>query len=75
MAITTEAIYEAGVLRPLEPLDALEEHQRVRITVQSVDLVAEQRQQQKRLLNPLSTTCSPSEGMLHAIPPGAHSAL
>jgi predicted DNA-binding antitoxin AbrB/MazE fold protein len=32
MAIHLEAVYEQGVLRPLEPL-ALVEHQRVRVTV------------------------------------------
>jgi predicted DNA-binding antitoxin AbrB/MazE fold protein len=30
-----DAIYENGVLRPLEPL-LLEEHQRVRVTVSSI---------------------------------------
>jgi predicted DNA-binding antitoxin AbrB/MazE fold protein len=43
MTITVEAVYESGVLRPLEPLDALREHERVRITVQPVDTVAAQR--------------------------------
>ena len=43
MTITVEAVYESGVLRPLEPLDDLKEHERVRITVQSVNTVAEQR--------------------------------
>jgi predicted DNA-binding antitoxin AbrB/MazE fold protein len=33
MAIHLEAVYEHGVLRPLEPL-ALAEHQRVRVTVE-----------------------------------------
>jgi predicted DNA-binding antitoxin AbrB/MazE fold protein len=33
MAIHLEAVYEQGVLRPLEPL-ALAEHQRVRVTVE-----------------------------------------
>ena len=33
MAIHLEAVYEDGVLRPLEPL-ALAEHQRVRVTVE-----------------------------------------
>ena len=33
MTIHLEAVYEQGVLRPLEPL-ALEEHQRVRVTVE-----------------------------------------
>ena len=43
MTITVEAVYESGVLKPLEPLDDLKEHERVRITVQSVNTVAEQR--------------------------------
>jgi uncharacterized protein YrrD len=33
MTITVEAVYESGVLKPLEPLDDLKEHERVRITV------------------------------------------
>ena len=33
MAIHLEAVYEQGVLRPLEPL-ALAEHQQVRVTVE-----------------------------------------
>jgi len=33
MAIHFEAVYEQGVLRPLEPL-ALAEHQQVRVTVE-----------------------------------------
>jgi predicted DNA-binding antitoxin AbrB/MazE fold protein len=49
MAITIEAVYEAGVLRPLEPLDTLKEHERVRITVMSVGLVAVQRQQRIKI--------------------------
>jgi predicted DNA-binding antitoxin AbrB/MazE fold protein len=49
MNITIEAIYEAGVLKPLEPLDTLKEHDRVRITLQSVGLIAEQRQQRIRI--------------------------
>ncbi len=43
MGITVEAIYESGVLRPLEPLDTLQEHERVRITVLPTDLVTAQR--------------------------------
>jgi len=35
-----DAIYENGVLRPLEPLD-LEEQQRVRITIDNVDPLAD----------------------------------
>ncbi len=45
MSITVEAIYEAGVLKPLQPLDNLKERERVRVVVQSVSLVAEQRRE------------------------------
>ena len=34
MNITVEAIYESGILRPLSPLPEIEEHARVRITVE-----------------------------------------
>ncbi|MFN7946144.1 MAG: antitoxin family protein [Blastocatellia bacterium] len=34
MNVTIEAIYEAGVLRPLQPLPGLKEHERVRLTVE-----------------------------------------
>lgn len=34
MAVTIDAVYEDGVLKPIEPLP-LREHQRVRITVQA----------------------------------------
>ena len=43
MTIAVEAVYESGVLKPLEPLDDLKEHERVRITMQSVNTVVEQR--------------------------------
>ena len=33
MAITVEAVYENGVLKPAQPL-ALKEHERVRVTIQ-----------------------------------------
>ena len=33
MALTVEAVYENGVLKPIQPLP-LEEHQQVRITIQ-----------------------------------------
>jgi len=33
MPITVEAIYEAGVLKPVEPLP-LQEHEKVRITIE-----------------------------------------
>ena len=36
MDITVEAIYEAGVLKPLTPLPELQEHTKVRITVESI---------------------------------------
>ena len=49
MSITVEAIYEAGVLKPLQPLDNLKEHERVRVVVQSLSLVAEQRRERIRL--------------------------
>ena len=49
MAITVEAIYESGVLKPLKPLDALHEHERVRITVQPVGVVTEQRRDRIKL--------------------------
>ena len=49
MNITVEAIYEAGVLKPLQPLDNLKEHERVRVVVQSLSLVAEQRRERIRL--------------------------
>jgi predicted DNA-binding antitoxin AbrB/MazE fold protein len=34
MNITIEAIYEAGVLKPLQPLPGLKERERVRLTVE-----------------------------------------
>ena len=49
MGITVEAIYESGVLKPLKPIDALQEHERVRITVQPVGVVAEQRRERIKL--------------------------
>ncbi len=49
MSITVEAIYEAGVLKPLQPLDTLKERERVRVVVHSVSLVAEQRRERIRL--------------------------
>jgi predicted DNA-binding antitoxin AbrB/MazE fold protein len=36
MGITVEAIYEAGVLKPLAPLPDLPEHTKVRITVEAI---------------------------------------
>ena len=43
MSISIEAIYEAGVLKPLSPLSALKEHERVRITLEPLETIAEQR--------------------------------
>lgn len=34
MNVTIEAIYESGVLKPLEPLPELKEHERVRLTLE-----------------------------------------
>ena len=39
MRITIEAIYEAGMLKPLSPLPDLKEHERVRITVEASGIV------------------------------------
>ncbi len=49
MGITVEAIYESGVLKPVTPLDTLREHERVRITVQPVGVVAHQRRERIKL--------------------------
>ncbi len=49
MGITVEAIYESGVLKPIKPLDALQEHERVRITIQPIGVVAEQRRERIKL--------------------------
>ena len=43
MSITIEAIYESGVLKPLEPLSHLKEHERVRIAVETPSVVDELR--------------------------------
>lgn len=36
MSITIEAVYEAGMLKPLSPLPDLAEHSRVRVTIEPV---------------------------------------
>lgn len=41
MSITVEAIYEAGVLKPLAPLPDLPEHTKVRITVEAITITEE----------------------------------
>ena len=43
MDITIDAVYESGVLKPLQPLEGLNEHDRVRLVVQQMGTVAEQR--------------------------------
>ncbi len=40
MSITVEAIYEAGVLKPLTPLPELPEHTKVRLTVEAFPVTA-----------------------------------
>jgi predicted DNA-binding antitoxin AbrB/MazE fold protein len=41
MSITIEAVYEAGVLKPLSPLPSLKEHERVRITLETSSIIDE----------------------------------
>ncbi len=41
MSITIEAVYEAGVLKPLSPLPDLKEHERVRITLETPSIIDE----------------------------------
>ena len=36
MSITVDAIYEAGVLKPLTPLPELPEHTKVRLTIEVI---------------------------------------
>lgn len=40
MSQTVAAVFEGGVLRPLESLDGLPEHARVRVTVVALDVAA-----------------------------------
>lgn len=42
MSITIEAIYEAGVLRPLQPLPDFQENERVLVTVETEDIIEQQ---------------------------------
>jgi predicted DNA-binding antitoxin AbrB/MazE fold protein len=49
MTKTIEAIYDSGVLRPLEELP-LAEHQRVRLTVETIDAPAADREAERRNL-------------------------
>ncbi len=43
MTITVEAVYEAGVLKPLEPIPSLKENTRVRLVIEMGSVVAQQR--------------------------------
>ena len=43
MDITIEAVYESGVLKPLQPLEGLKDHDHVRLVLQPISTVAEQR--------------------------------
>ena len=44
MNITIEAVYEAGVFKPLSPVENLKEHDKVRLVVEPANLVDAQRQ-------------------------------
>lgn len=43
MSVSIEAVYESGVLKPLSPLPDLKENDRVRITVEPLGAIAQQR--------------------------------
>jgi predicted DNA-binding antitoxin AbrB/MazE fold protein len=47
MSVSIEAVYEGGVLKPVSPLADLKEHERVRVTLEILNTVSEQRK--KRL--------------------------
>ena len=49
MSITVEAIYEAGVLKPLEPIPSLTENARVRLVIETGSIVAQQRRSRLRI--------------------------
>ncbi|MEK6304580.1 MAG: antitoxin family protein [Acidobacteriota bacterium] len=44
MNITVEAVYEAGVFKPLTPIENLKEHEKVRLVVEPVSVIDAQRQ-------------------------------
>ncbi len=44
MNITIEAVYEAGVFKPLSPVENLKEHEKVRLVVEPASLIDAQRQ-------------------------------
>jgi len=43
MSISIEAVYEAGILKPLTPLTELAEHSRVRVTSEATDIFKQAR--------------------------------
>jgi len=49
MHITIEAVYEAGVFKPLSPVGNLKEHDRVRLVVEPANLIEAQRQNRIRI--------------------------
>jgi predicted DNA-binding antitoxin AbrB/MazE fold protein len=62
MSITVEAIYEAGVFKPLLPLSHLKEHERVRITLEvenaeedALKMIARQRRERIRIAPQLAS--------------------
>ena len=44
MNITIEAVYEAGVFKPLSPVENLKEHDKVRLVVEPANVIDAQRQ-------------------------------
>jgi predicted DNA-binding antitoxin AbrB/MazE fold protein len=68
MSITVEAIYEAGVLKPLTPLPELPEHTKVRITVEALPVTASRDSvidQQRRHRIPLDAAVARDIGDSH----------
>jgi predicted DNA-binding antitoxin AbrB/MazE fold protein len=54
MSLTIEAIFEAGVFKPLVPLPSLKEHARVRLTLEPVSVAEDalsliEQQRQRRI--------------------------
>jgi predicted DNA-binding antitoxin AbrB/MazE fold protein len=49
MQITIDAVYEAGVFKPLIALPQLKEHEKVRLIVEPLSIVADQRQKRIQL--------------------------
>ncbi len=68
MSITVEAIYEAGVLKPLTPLPELPEHTKVRITAEALPVTASRDSiidQQRRYRIPLDAAVARDIGDRH----------